>query len=120
VLFAEDDKYLMETATYALSKAGLHVIPVNDGAQVIPTALKEQPDILIFDIHLPGKNGIDILRELRQDSWGKNAKVMILTNHGEMENVAKALQFGALEYLMKVDWNLDSLVQKVKDHLDMP
>lgn len=120
VLFAEDDKYLIETASYALEKAGFRVITITEGPEVLPAALKEHPDMILLDIQLPGKSGIEILRELRQDHWGKNAKVIMLTNHGEMENVAGALQYGALEFLMKVDWNLDSLVRKVKDHLDMP
>lgn len=117
VLFVEDDKYLLETATYAMEKAGFKVIPAVEGNDALQKALSLHPDITLLDIQIPGKTGIEILKELRKDEWGKDAKVIILTNHGEMDNVAGSLQYGALEFLMKVDWNLESLIKKIKGHL---
>lgn len=119
VLFVEDDTYLIETAKYALEKAGFDVISVADGAEVLPVAFEQHPDIILLDVELPNKSGVEILRDLRKDEWGKDAKVIILTNHGDMENVAGSLQYGALEFLMKVDWNLESLIKKIRNYLDM-
>ncbi len=117
VLFVEDDKYLQETATFAMEKAGYTVISAVEGNDALEQAHTLHPDLIILDIHIPGKNGMEVLKELRQDSWGKKAKVMVLTNYGETENVADSLQYGVLEFLMKVDWSLESLLKKIKMHL---
>ncbi len=117
VLFVEDDKYLQETATFAMEKAGYHVVSAVEGEDALQQALALHPDLTILDIQIPGKNGMEVLKELRQDPWGKKAKVMVLTNYGETENVADSLQLGVLEFLMKVDWSLESLLKKIKTHL---
>ena len=68
---------------------------------------------------LPKLNGIEMLKKLRQDPWGKDARVIILTNFSEQEKIADALQSDAYEYLVKVEWELSDIVKKVRTILSV-
>jgi PleD family two-component response regulator len=56
-----------------------------------------------------------MLEKLRQDSWGKDARVVVLTNLSEAEKVAKAAEHGVNDYLVKADWDIAGIVEKVRD-----
>ena len=59
-----------------------------------------------------------MLKKLREDAWGKNAKVIILTNLSDNEKVAEALEQKSQEYLVKSDWKIEDVVAKVRERLE--
>jgi DNA-binding response OmpR family regulator len=98
ILIVDDDLDLLSLVGFALSQAGFVVVKAAD----VPTALKmfaaESPDLAILDINLPGGSGFDICEAIRRQS---RIPVMMLTARGEEEDLVRALDLGADDYLTK-------------------
>ncbi|MDQ5927653.1 MAG: hypothetical protein QG633_91, partial [Patescibacteria group bacterium] len=84
-----------------------------DGQKGLDVSLETHPDLIILDVAMPVMNGWDALTALRADGWGKDARVVMLTNSDDMENVSHAIDHGSTEYLIKGSWTLDDIVAKV-------
>jgi DNA-binding response OmpR family regulator len=98
ILIVDDDQDLLALVGFALTQAGYAVVKAAD----VPAALQvfdaETPDLAILDINLPSGNGFDVCRAIRQRS---RIPVMMLTVRGEEEDLVKALDLGADDYLTK-------------------
>lgn len=116
VLAIEDDQIFAKILAKELREAGFNVLLAKDGKAGLETALKEHPDLTLLDIVLPGMDGIEVLKQIRTDKWGKSALVIMLTQLGTAEKIAEALESGPLEYLVKSDYTIPEVVQKVKTH----
>src|SRR3989339_1208062 len=101
VLIVEDDMALFNMYSVELKIKGFDVLNVSDGLQAMSKAKDYAPDIVLLDIMLPGMNGLNILTELKGDSQTADIPVIMLTNYGSEDNVKKALENGAADYLMK-------------------
>jgi CheY-like chemotaxis protein len=75
--------------------------------------------MILLDIQMPVMDGLEMLDNLRQDKWGKQAEVILLTNFSGMDKVAKAAERGAYDYLVKSDWKNEEIIKKVKTKLGM-
>jgi DNA-binding response OmpR family regulator len=101
VLIVEDDMALFNMYSVELKIKGYDVLNVNDGLQALPKAKDYRPDIVLLDIMLPGMNGLNILTELKSDPQTAETPIIMLTNYGSEDNVKKALESGAADYIMK-------------------
>jgi DNA-binding response OmpR family regulator len=101
ILIVEDDMALANLYKTELESQGHTVIHVSEGAQAIDSIRQNTPDLVLLDIMLPGKNGLEILQDVRATEDLKDTKVIMLTNFGNEENVSTALELGALDYVMK-------------------
>ena len=90
-----------------------------DGKEGLNAALNTHPDLILLDIVLPEMDGLAVLRELRKDQWGKDAKVIFLTNYPFEEKVGEALNLGVTEYIIKANWKMSDIVGKVKEKLEL-
>jgi len=113
VLVIDDDQALVEALNERLTEVGYSVSSASDGQKGLDAALGAHPDLLILDVAMPVMNGWDVLTALRADGWGKDARVVMLTNSDDMENVSHAIDQGTTEYLIKGSWTLDDIVAKV-------
>ena len=93
------------------------ILEAHDGEEGLKISLKEQPDIILLDIVMPKMDGITMLKELREDRWGKNAKVLLLNTLSRNEKIAEAMSLGTFEYLIKTDWKIEEVVKRVKEKL---
>ena len=91
ILIIEDDQALYQLYKTELELAGYKVSNVADGNLAFEAVKDQKPDLVLLDLMLPGRNGIEILQEIRADSNIKNTKVVMLTNFGNEENVSSAL-----------------------------
>lgn len=80
-------------------------------------ALLWHPDLILLDIVMPKMDGMTMLAQLREDEWGKTARVITLTNLSDTEKVAEAIEHGSYEYLVKSDWKIEDVVAKVREKL---
>jgi len=117
ILIVEDDESLLNVLTDSFTAEGFTVLSAANGAIGLETALKEQPDIILLDIQMPVMDGLAMLDKLRQDDWGKQAEVILLTNFSDTEKVAIAAEKGAYDYLVKSDWKTEDIVKRVKKKL---
>jgi NarL family two-component system response regulator LiaR len=95
----------------------LVVYEAENGKEGLDMSLELHPRLILLDLIMPEMNGMDMLKQLRQDEWGKTASVVLLTNLGDRESIENAKKFGVEEYLVKSDWSLDEIALKVKELL---
>jgi DNA-binding response OmpR family regulator len=98
ILVVDDDLSLLSLVTFALRQAGYLAIEAGDGAQAIAAFEREQPDLVILDVNLPGPSGFDVLRHIRTQA---RTPVMLLTVRGTEEDEVRGLDLGADDYLTK-------------------
>ncbi len=101
ILIVEDDMALANLYKTELEMAGYTVVHVAEGTAALEGIKANAPGIVLLDIMLPGKNGLEILQDIRDAEDVKDTKVLMLTNFGNEENVSTALELGALDYIMK-------------------
>lgn len=117
ILIVEDDKVIVKALLAELNENGLSVISASNGLDGLTLAKKEKPDLILLDLVMPKMGGIEMLTELRKDTWGKDAEVIVLTVVKELDKIEKIISLGCFEYLIKTDWNLDNIVQKIKNRI---
>ena len=121
VLIVEDDKflrYLLAIKLEQLKGQGVQVFPTGDTDEALETARKVNPDVIFLDIVMPGKNGYEFLKELREEIQFKETPVIILSNLTNQDNNERAKGLNVSAYLVKADFALNDLVQKVSDILE--
>lgn len=99
VLFVDDDLALGSIVTLALEDAGYEVHYQTSLAGIRTVTAEMQPDIVVLDVEIGMKNGIDAIPELKQIA--PEVPVLVVSSHVESDNVVKALEVGALTYLKK-------------------
>ena len=114
ILIIDDSKDLREVLANALHSENLAVLQAEDGEDGLKIALAEHPDLILLDIVMLKMDGITMLQKLRKDEWGRNAQVMILTNLMDAEKIDSAMSEGVYDFLVKSNWSLPDLVQKIK------
>lgn len=119
ILIVEDDKLLLKALEGKFTQEGFEVTMAADGDEGLESALKNHPDIILLDVLMPGTDGITVLKLLRQDVWGKDVQVIVLTNLADDAKVKEAESLNAVGYLIKSDWQLEEIVKKVKQRLNL-
>jgi two-component system alkaline phosphatase synthesis response regulator PhoP len=99
ILLVEDEPNLSMVLTDLLSAEGYEVDTAMDGITGLSKALDGKFDLIVLDVMLPGKNGFDVCRELRQQ--GKDVAVLMLTARGQLTDRVVGLKLGADDYLVK-------------------
>ena len=117
ILFIEDESALQKTFGDILSQEGYEVIPALDGETGLKLAKTKSPDLILLDLILPKLHGFEVLKELKKDPETKDIPIIVLTNLEGMGDVEKALELGATTYLVKVQYSLEEVVEKVKKTL---
>ncbi len=111
LLYAEDEKAMSEAVCDVLTFHKYSVDPVYDGEEALEYLKHEKYDGVILDVMMPRKDGIRVLREMREA--GNNTPVLLLTAKGETEDKIKGLDFGADDYLTK-PFNMGELMARVR------
>jgi len=117
ILIVEDEPAMLDILTAKLMQAGLIVITAGNGQEGLDVALAQHPDLILLDIIMPVMDGMTMLRELRKDPWGKSVRVMLLTNLSEAGRADESFEQEVYDYLVKSDWKLEDIVNKVKGKL---
>jgi two-component system, OmpR family, alkaline phosphatase synthesis response regulator PhoP len=99
ILLVEDEPGLVLTISDLLASDGHEVETATDGRKGLERALSEEFDLVILDVMLPGKNGFDVCRELRQQ--GRDVAVLMLTAKSQVTDRVVGLKLGADDYLAK-------------------
>lgn len=117
ILFIEDESALQRAASQVLTEEGFQVLSALDGELGLELTKKEIPDLILLDLIMPKKSGFEVLEELKKDPGTKNIPVIILSNLEGSEDVEKALTLGATTYLVKTNYRLEEVVEKIKSVL---
>ena len=111
ILVLEDERQLARHITRALVRNGHSATAQFDGAAGLRAAARPAPDLVVLDLGLPGKEGMEVLAGLRGS--GSTARVLILTARGEVEQRVRGLKAGADDYMAK-PFSMDELVARIE------
>src|ERR1700740_1240863 len=99
IFVVDDDPAVRETLSVVLSAGGYKVICFADGAALLAVARNRTPACILLDVHIPGKSGLDILRELHGEDYP--APIFIISGQGDIAMAVSAIKNGALDFLEK-------------------
>jgi len=114
ILFIEDESALQKTFGEILKQEGYEMISALDGEIGLRLAGTKKPDLILLDLILPKIHGFEVLKKLKQAEETKNIPVIILTNLEGMKDVDMALETGAATYLVKAQYSLEEILEKIK------
>ena len=117
VLIVEDDNLLNKMYYDALVRAGYEVLVEFNGEKGLKSIIKNKPDLILLDLLMPKMNGFQVLEKMKQNPEVNDIPVIILTNYGEIENVAKTVEMGVSGFNIKSEITPDQVVDKVKNIL---
>jgi len=117
ILIIEDERSLREALRDKLTREGFSTLEAKNGEEGLDVALREHPELILLDIVMPVMDGMTMLKKLREDAWGKNVKIIILTNLSDIEKIADSVKNEVYDYLVKTDWKLEDVVTKIRERL---
>ncbi|OGD95156.1 hypothetical protein A3A48_04260 [Candidatus Curtissbacteria bacterium RIFCSPLOWO2_01_FULL_37_9] len=117
MLVAEDDRFYSNIYKTKLSKEGYEVEVANNGDQALKIAKEKTPDLILLDLIMPNKDGFELLKELREDNNLKKVKIIILSNLGQEEDIKRVRVYGVVDYLVKTNISIHTVIDKIKEHL---
>jgi two-component system phosphate regulon response regulator PhoB len=101
VLVVEDEADILEIIVYNLSREGFRVVSSRNGEEALDLARSEEPDLVLLDLMLPGMDGIEVCRLLKDEPRGAETPVIMVTAKGEESDVVLGLGVGADDYIVK-------------------
>jgi CheY-like chemotaxis protein len=114
VLLVEDDRFLRKAAEAMLRKHGFQVTSAQDGEEGLRAARLSPPDIVLLDLIMPKMGGFQVLEALKADEQTRHLPVVIMSNLGQEADVQRAMDSGAIGYVVKANVALQDLVAKVE------
>ena len=117
ILFIEDESVLQKTFGEILRQEGYKMISALDGESGLRLAKNKRPDLILLDLILPERHGFEVLKGLKEDKETKEIPVIVLTNLERIEDIDRALELGATTYLVKAQYSLEEVVEKIKKAL---
>ena len=117
ILIVEDEMIMRKLLVDAFTKNGFKVAEASDGEEGLKVALDFKPDTILLDLMMPGMDGLVVLKKLKEEEWSKDIPVTILTNSGESDKIAKALEQGVSKYIIKSSMAVDDIVERIAKEL---
>ncbi|MDO8594411.1 MAG: response regulator [bacterium] len=114
IMWVEDDKFLSDIIARKLSAQGCVLSHATEGEEALRLLEKEQPDLILLDILLPGLSGFEILTRIMANEKTKHIPVILLSNLGQKADIEKGKSLGAVRFLIKATVTLDEIVEEIK------
>jgi len=111
VLLVDDEVAFTRTLAQRLIMRDLRVIVAHDGEQALAKLKKDEPDVIVLDLNMPGMHGMDVLREIKKVC--PDTQVIILTGHGTDKEEEEATKLGGFGFLKKPT-DIETLEDKIK------
>ena len=125
ILIIEDEPDISELIEYNLTQSGYCILVSNNGENGIENTRKHLPDLILLDLMLPGINGIDVCRILKNDKDTSDVSIIMLTALGQEEDIVKGLETGADDYVTKpfsfpvLEARIQSVLRRgIKDNIE--
>ena len=114
VLVIDDDETILEIVSSVLEECKFHPITAINGEDGLHEASSKKPDVILLDRKMPGLSGNAVLKKLKQDPETENIPVVMLTGDNNIREVAKSLELGAQDYIVK-PFNNENLIVRIKN-----
>ncbi|GAA0753958.1 MULTISPECIES: response regulator transcription factor [Clostridium] len=113
ILVVDDEDHIVELISYNLTNSGYKVITANNGIDAIRIAREEKPNLMLLDLMIPGLDGFDVCKSIRNDNETKDISVIMLTAKGEELDKILGLELGADDYITK-PFSIRELLARIK------
>ena len=117
IVLAEDDQLVSKACAEGLEEADFRVVTVDSGSDVVDVVKNEKPDILLLDLIMPIKTGFEVLKELREIKEFEELPIIIFSSLSRGDEIQKAVELGATDYIVKPHTALTDMVTKVNKYL---
>jgi two-component system, LuxR family, response regulator FixJ len=112
IYVVDDDTSVRDALSVVLSLEGFHVSGFAEGNSFLAALRQHRPDCIILDVHMPGRSGLDILKELRNQH--SEVPLFIISGQGDIPMAVDAIKNGALDFIEK-PFNAETLVARVRE-----
>jgi two-component system, LuxR family, response regulator FixJ len=112
IYVVDDDASVRDALSLVLSLEGFHVSGFAEGASFLAAVRQHQPDCIILDVHMPGRSGLDILKELNNQHCA--VPLFIISGQGDIPMAVDAIKNGALDFIEK-PFDAETLVARVRE-----
>ena len=112
VLLVDDEVEFLQTLLKRMRKRNVNVTGVKSGEEALAHLFRNETDVVVLDVKMPGMDGIETLREIKKRA--PLIEVIMLTGHASLEVAIEGMELGAFDYLMK-PINIDDLLYKIQD-----
>ncbi len=114
ILIIEDDNFLQGLEASKLKKAGYEVSAASNGEEGMAKINEEGVCLILLDIILPQFDGFEILKKVREDKTMKDLPIIVFSNLSEDKDIKKANDLGANDFMVKSNFTLDELVERIE------
>ncbi len=117
ILVIEDEEMLASMYKDKFEHEGFAVFSAYDGEEGLKMVFKKKPDIVLLDILLPKKEGVDVLKEIRESGkWGKELPIVMFSNLDSSDYILEAISsYNPSYYFMKTNTDLNDVVKRIKE-----
>jgi len=118
ILLVDDDKFLLDMYTVKFKEAAFDITPAFSGEEALEK-LKEgfEPDLILFDMIMPGLNGIEFLEEVVKNKYAPKAALVVLSNQGQRTDIDEAKRLGVDGYIVKANTIPSEVLEQVLEIL---
>ena len=113
VLIIEDEQLLYNLLNQKLQSAGVNVEWAMDGETALEKIAEHAPDLILLDLLLPGIDGFEVLKRLKQEDRFKDIPVIVISNLGETRDIDSVIKLGAAEYIIKAESSPQEITEVV-------
>ena len=113
ILIVDDEPNILISLEYLMQREGFDVSVARDGVQAIEAIERTQPDLILLDVMMPGKTGLEVCQHVRSQDKFRSTRIIMLTAKGRETDVAKGLALGANAYVTK-PFSTKDLVAQVR------
>ena len=117
ILIIEDDKFYDNIFQKKFLMAGYDLTIATDGLQGVEQAIQRKPDIILLDLIMPNQDGFETIQKLKENQALQEVPIIVLSNLGQPNDIEKAKQLGAVDYIVKASISLQEVVDKVTAYL---
>lgn len=101
ILLVDDNPELLFTTQTLLESNGAHVVTATDGAAAVSEAARIAPALIVMDVVMPKKSGVEAARELKADEATREIPILLMSSRDELDDIAAGLEAGAEDYIRK-------------------
>lgn len=117
ILVVEDDLALQEAIVLKLTSDKYSVKAFSNGKEALESLKDDVPDLVWLDMLLPGIDGLEVLKSIREKMHLRDLLVVIVSVSAGPEKIKRAFELGVCDYIVKSDYNLKEIIRKVEAHL---
>jgi len=117
ILLAEDDKSIAFLIEQKMRLAGYEISIAKDGEEALEALKRKVPDLLLLDIDMPKKNGLEILQAMKKEATLATVPVIVISNSGSPIEVYHFQNLGVKDYFIKAELDLEELLKVVRKYL---